>query len=66
MSSEIIREPWGSKMSTYLNVVEAFVADLTFLHIILAGQSIGDAFIAQQSGLSNKYLLEQVINRLGA
>jgi len=66
MSSEIIREPWGSKMSTYLNVVEAFVADLTFLHVILAGQSIGDAFIAQQSELSNKYLLEQVINRLGA
>jgi hypothetical protein len=66
MSSEIIREPWTNKMRTYLNVVEAFVADLTFLHVMLAGQSIGDAFIAQQSEKSNRYLLEQVINKPGA
>lgn len=66
MASEIIREPLGNKIRTYVNVAEAFVADLTFLHVILDVQSNGDAFIAQQSELSNRYLQEEVINRAGA
>lgn len=61
MSSQIIREPWGTKMKIYLDAYEALVAALSFLHVILAGQEPADEFIKQRLTATNQYPLEQVI-----
>ena len=59
---QVVRERHGNKLKIYLKAIESFVAAQAFLHVIVDKYTPNDNFLKAQSNLTNKYLLEKVIN----
>jgi hypothetical protein len=55
-----ISEPVETKLSIYLNIVEAFVAHNALLHVVLAKHSDNDEFLNDQKDKANEHLLQQI------
>lgn len=59
---QVVRVNHQNKLMIYLKAIKSFAAAHAFLHVILAKYSSNDEFLKAQSDLTNKYLLEKVIN----